>query len=171
MAATSPPPPEKTVLERRRDEFLGILILAAGVLLLAALVSYHPQDPSLFSSVHDPSVHPRNWAGRFGASFSDGALQFFGLAAFVFPLVLLAAGLRRVRARPTRARGTRGVGVLVVLLTAAPLAHLALGRPRLLGGGLGAGGYVGDVLGSLLVGGLNGPGAAILLVSLLLIGL
>jgi len=171
MAAAAPAPPEKTVLERRRDEFLGILILAAGVLLLAALVSYHPQDPSLFSSVHDPSVHPRNWAGRFGASFSDGALQFFGLAAFVFPLVLVGAAVRRLRSRPTGAWGTRGVGLLVVLLTAAPLAHLAFGRPRLLGGGLGAGGYVGDVLGSFLVGGLNGPGATILLASLLLIGL
>ena len=171
MAAATPAPAEKTVLERRRDEFLGILILAAGVLLLAALVSYHPQDPSLFSSVHDPSVHPRNWAGRFGASFSDGALQFFGLAAFVFPLVLVGGAVRRLRSRPTGAWGTRSAGLLLVLLTAAPLAHIAFGRPRLLGGGLGAGGYVGDVLGSFLVGGLNAPGATILLGSLLLIGL
>ncbi len=170
MAAATPAP-DRTALERRRDEFLGILILAAGVLLLAALVSYHPQDPSLFSSVHDPTVHPRNWAGRFGASFSDGALQFFGLAAFVFPLVLLASGVRRFRSKPSDSWGTRGAGLLLVLLSAAPLAHLAFGRPGLLGGGLGAGGYVGDVLGSFLVAGLNAPGAAILLVSLLLIGL
>ena len=169
--AASAPPPDRSTLERRRDEFLGILILAAGVLLLAALVSYNPQDPSLFSSVHDPSVHPRNWAGRLGASFSDGTLQFFGLAAFLFPLVLLAAGARRFRSRPAGGWGTRGFGLLILLLTAAPLAHLAFGRPRLLGGGLGAGGYVGEVIGSLLVAGLNGPGATILLVSLLLIGL
>ncbi len=170
MSAPSPSEPQSS-LERRRDEFLGILLVAAAALLLAALVSYHPQDPSLFSSVHDPSVHPRNWAGRFGASFSDGALQFFGLAAFVFPLVLLAAGIRLLRSRPAGGWGTRSVGLLVVLLTVAPLAHLAFGRPALLGGGLGAGGYVGDVLASLLVAGLNGPGAAILLVSLLVIGL
>jgi len=169
--AASAPPPDRSTLERRRDEFLGILIIAAGVLLLAALVSYNPQDPSLFSSVHDPSVHPRNWAGRLGASFSDGTLQFFGLAAFLFPLVLLAAGARRFRSRPAGGWGTRGFGLLILLLTAAPLAHLAFGRPRLLGGGLGAGGYVGEVIGSLLVAGLNGPGATILLVSLLLIGL
>ena len=169
MAAVTPSP-VRTALERRRDEFLGILIVAAGVLLLAALVSYHPQDPSLFSSVQDPTVHPSNWAGRFGASFSDGALQFFGLAAFVFPIVLLAAGVRRFRSKASHSWGARGAGLLLILLSAAPLAHLAFGRPHLLGGGLGAGGYVGDVIGSFLVAGLNAPGAAILLVSLLLIG-
>ncbi len=168
--AGAAPRPERSTLERRRDEFLGILIVAAGVLLLAALVSYNPQDPSLFSSVHDPTVHPRNWAGRFGASFSDGALQFFGLAALVFPLVLLAAGIRRFRAKPRESWGARGAGLLLILLSAAPLAHLAFGRPRLLGGGLGAGGYVGDVIGTFLVAGLNAPGAAILLAALLLIG-
>ncbi len=170
MSSARPSEP-LSVLERRRDEFLGILILAAGALLLAALVSYNPQDPSLFSSVHDPTVHPRNWAGRFGASFADGALQFFGVAAFVLPLVLLAAGTRRFRSRSAGAWGTRSIGLLIVLLTTAPLAQLAFGRPRLLGGGLGAGGYVGDVIGSFLVTGLNGPGAAILLASLFLIGL
>ena len=66
--------------------------------------------------------------------------------------------------------GRRGWASSSILLTTAPLAHLAFGRPRLLGGGLGAGGYVGDVLGSLLVSALNGPGAAILLVAGLLIG-
>jgi S-DNA-T family DNA segregation ATPase FtsK/SpoIIIE len=164
------PPPDRSTLEKRRDEFLGILIFAAGALLLVALVSYHPQDPSLFSSVQDPTVHPSNWAGRLGATFSDGALQFFGLAAFVFPLVLLAAGVRRFRSKPSDSWGVRGAGLLLILLSAAPLAHLAFGRPRLLGGGLGAGGYVGDVIGSFLVAGLNAPGAAILLVALLLIG-
>jgi S-DNA-T family DNA segregation ATPase FtsK/SpoIIIE len=168
--APSPRPEELSVLEKRRDEFLGILVFAAGAILLAALVSYHPQDPSLFSSVHDPTLRPKNWAGRFGASFADGALQFFGVAAFVAPLTLLVLGVRRVRSAKTGAWGTKGLGLLLILLTTAPLAHLAFGRPRLLGGGLGAGGYVGDVLGSLLVSALNGPGAAILLVSGFLIG-
>ena len=170
MAATAPRPEETSRLEKRRGEFLGILVLAAGALLLAALFSYHPQDPSLFSAVHDPTVRPRNWAGRLGASFADGALQFFGVAAFVLPLALLALGVRRFRSVRTGAWGTKALGLHLILLTAAPLAHLAFGRPRLLGGGLGAGGYVGDVLGSLLVSALNGPGAAILLVSGLLIG-
>ncbi|MGZ5427181.1 MAG: DNA translocase FtsK 4TM domain-containing protein, partial [Thermoanaerobaculia bacterium] len=80
---------------RRRDEFLGILLVAVGFLLLAALVSYHPNDPSLFSAVNDQGLRPRNWAGRFGATFADGSLQFFGLAALVAPVALLTLGWRR----------------------------------------------------------------------------
>ena len=165
------PKPPPSALARRRDEFLGIILVAAGLLLLAALVSYHPNDPSLFSAVNDQGLRPRNWAGRFGASFADGSLQFFGLAAFVAPLALLALGGRRFLSRSVGAWGTRGLGVLLVLLTIAPLAHLAFGRPSAFGGGLDAGGFVGDLLGSLAVSALNAPGAAILLSAGLLIGL
>jgi len=165
---TAPPP---SALARRRDEFLGIVFVAAGLLLLTALVSYHPNDPSLFSAVNDEGLRPRNWAGRLGAAFADGSLQFFGLAAFVAPLALLALGWRRFLSRKVGAWGTKGLGVLLVLLSLAPLAHLAFGRPRAFVGGLDAGGFVGDLLGSLAVSALNQPGAAILLSAGLLIGL
>src|ERR1035438_9906108 len=134
---TAPPP---SAFARRRDEFLGILLVAAGLLLLAALVSYHPNDPSLFSDVNDQGLRAGNWAGRFGATFADGSLQFFGLAALVAPLALLALGWRRFLSRQVGAWGTKGLGVALVVLALAPLAHLALGRPRAFGGGLDAGG-------------------------------
>ena len=164
----SPRPPEAP--RRRRDEFLGILLVAFGLLLVAALFSYDPADPSLFSAVADPDARPGNWAGRVGASFADGALQFFGFAAFVLPLVVLALGVARFRGRAVGAWGTKALGLLVVLLTASPLFHLALGRPQLLGGGLGAGGFVGDLVAGALVAALNPPGAAIALSAGLLIG-
>ena len=175
MAAAAAPALRPTLppsaLARRRDEFLGIVLVALGLLLLAALVSYHPNDPSLFSAVNDQGVRPRNWAGRLGASFADGSLQFFGLAAFVAPFVLLVVGWRRFLSRPAGAWVTKGLGVLLVVLTLAPLSHLAFGRPRAFGGGLDAGGFVGDLLGSFAVSALNPPGAAILLSAGLLIGL
>ncbi|MCL4809255.1 MAG: DNA translocase FtsK 4TM domain-containing protein [Thermoanaerobaculia bacterium] len=167
MAETSRKP---EVPHRRRDEFLGILVLAAGLLLLAALFSYDPVDPSLFSSVADPDARPGNWAGRVGASFADGALQFFGFAAFVLPLVVLALGAARFRSRALGAWGTKALGLSVVLLTASPLCHLAFGRPQLLGGSLGAGGFVGDLVAGAFVAALNPPGAAIALSAGLLIG-
>lgn len=156
---------------RRRDEFLGILLVAAGLLLVAALFSYDPADPSLFSAVADPDARPGNWAGRVGASFADGALQFFGFAAFALPAVVLALGVARFRSRSIGAWGTKALGIVVVLLTAAPLCHLAFGRPRLLGGGLGAGGFVGDLVAETLVAAFNPPGAAIALLAGFLIGL
>ena len=155
---------------RRRDEFLGILVVAAGLLLFAALFSYDPADPSLFSAVADADARPGNWAGRVGASFADGALQFFGYAAFVLPIVVLVYGIALFRSRAVGAWGTKALGLLVVLLTAAPLFHLALGRPQLLGGALGAGGFVGDLVAGTLVAAFNPPGAALALSAGLLIG-
>jgi S-DNA-T family DNA segregation ATPase FtsK/SpoIIIE len=156
---------------RRRDEFLGILLVAAGLILVAALFSYDPADPSLFSAVADPDARPGNWAGRVGASFADGALQFFGFAAFALPAVVLSLGVARFRSRAVGAWGTKALGVVVVLLSSAPLCHLAFGRPRLLGGGLGAGGFVGDLVAGAFVAAFNPPGAAIALLAALLIGL
>jgi len=167
MSAPAAPP---STLVKRRDEFLGILLVAAGLLLLAALVSYHPNDPSLFSSVADPAIRPRNWAGRLGASYADGSLQFFGLASALVPITLLALGVRRFLSRPVTAWGTKGFGLALLLLSSAPLAHVAFARPAFFGGGS-AGGFVGDLLGSLLVNALNPPGAAILLLATLLMGL
>ncbi len=164
-------PRKPEVPHRRRDEFLGILILAVGLLLVASLLSYDPADPSLFSSVADPDAGPDNWAGRVGASFADAALQFFGFAAFVLPLVVLFLGLARLRSRVLGAWGTKALGIFVILLTAAPLFHLGLGRPQLLGGSLGAGGFVGDLLAGAFVAALNPPGAVIALSAGLLIGI
>ena len=75
-----------------------------------------------------------------------------------------------MRSRAVGAWGTKALGLLVVLLTSAPLLHLALGRPQLLGGSLGAGGFVGDLLAGALVAALNPPGAVIALSAGLLIG-
>ncbi|MEO6323992.1 MAG: DNA translocase FtsK 4TM domain-containing protein, partial [Thermoanaerobaculia bacterium] len=161
-------PPSELV--RRRNEFLGILILAAGLLFLCALVSYQPSDPSLFSSVADPAVRPKNWAGRLGASYADGTFQFFGFASLVLPLALFGIGVRRFQSRPIGATRLRAVGLVLVFFTLAPLAHLIFGRPRFFGGGLDGGGFVGDLLGNALINAVNGPGAAIILLAGLLIG-
>ncbi len=167
----TPAPARPEGLAKRRDEFLGILLVAAALVLLAALASYHPADPSLFSAVADADARPRNWAGRIGASYADGSLQFFGCSAFLVPLVLLAVGARKVSGRPVTAWGTKALGLVATLLSSAALFQLALGRPSLLGGGVGAGGFVGDLIASGLVAALNPPGAAILLSAALLIGL
>jgi S-DNA-T family DNA segregation ATPase FtsK/SpoIIIE len=169
MAAARPAEPPSP-LARRRDEFLGIVLAAAGLLLAAALLSYRPSDPSLFSAVNDSGVRPHNWAGRVGATFADGSLQFFGLAAFVVPVTLLGLGWARFLSRPFGAAGTRSLGLALLVLTVAPLAHLAFGKAAALGG-LDAGGFVGELLGSALVSAVNPPGAAIVLVAGFLIGL
>ncbi len=159
LGANSTPP----ALVKRRDEFLGIAISAGGVLLLLALFSHNPGDPSLFSVFSDPGVRPRNWVGRAGASFSEGTIQLFGFASYLFPAMFLFAGLRRFHSRPVGAWGTKLLGLAGLALTTAAAAHLLWGRPPALGGGVSAGGVTGDLVGTLLVGGLNVPGAIVVL--------
>ncbi|HEX7580151.1 MAG TPA: DNA translocase FtsK 4TM domain-containing protein [Thermoanaerobaculia bacterium] len=172
MSERVPSPPHPSAPPARgRDELLGILIVAAGLLLLVALLTYHPGDPSLFSSVADHSARPRNWAGHVGASFSEGAFQFFGFAALVLPAAILGVGLRRFLSRGLGAPVTKLLGLLIVVLSVSPLLHIAVGRPGLFGGGLSAGGFVGELLGSAIVAALNTPGASIFFVATLLIGL
>jgi S-DNA-T family DNA segregation ATPase FtsK/SpoIIIE len=54
---------------RPMNVFLGLLLLLVSLILLLALATYHPADPSL-NTATDPSlplaVH--NWTGLFGAS-------------------------------------------------------------------------------------------------------
>ena len=155
---------------RRRDEFFGILIAAIGLLLLAALLTYHPNDPSLFNSVSDPEALPRNWAGRVGASYAAGSFQFFGLASFVFPAAILLFGIRRFLSRPAAAWGTKALGLITIVLAIGPLFHIVIRRPAFLGGGVSAGGHVGEILGCGLVAALNTPGAVLFLLVALLMG-
>jgi hypothetical protein len=70
---------------RRLNEVTGLVFLAAGVLFLLSLASFHPGDPSWNHVGGNLATH--NLIGRFGAHLSDLLLQAFGLGAFVFPFL------------------------------------------------------------------------------------
>ena len=84
--------PEIHALVRTRLGQLGGLALAlAALLLLVALVSYNPHDPSLNTATAQPA---RNLAGAPGAAVADLLLQGFGLAAGLPVLAMLAWAFR-----------------------------------------------------------------------------
>src|ERR1700729_4363426 len=73
---------------RRLNEIIGMVVLVAAALLLLALASYTPTDPSLNTVGHYVSGRPaHNWTGMVGAYFSDAMLQLIGVACFFLPLV------------------------------------------------------------------------------------
>ncbi len=78
----------------------GIALIAAALLAVLALVSYHPTDPSLNTSAAGPV---QNWLGAPGAFAADLLLSLWGpTVALLMPLVLLL-GLRLARgAEPGR---------------------------------------------------------------------
>lgn len=73
------------------NDIVGIVLISAAVLLLAALLSYHPKDVSANSLPTNPSV--QNWIGPFGAWLGYYWLFWVGIAAFIAPVLLLSVGM------------------------------------------------------------------------------
>ena len=86
---------------RRLNELIGLMVLVVAGLLLLALASYHPTDPSLNTVVGSTTARPENWIGVVGAYISDLLLQLEGAAAFCLPLLLAALGWTWMRSMPT----------------------------------------------------------------------
>ncbi|HEX8214089.1 MAG TPA: DNA translocase FtsK 4TM domain-containing protein, partial [Allosphingosinicella sp.] len=80
---------------RRSGEILaGLALAAASMLLLLALVSYRPSDPSLNTSAAGPV---NNWMGQGGAIASDLLMSLMGPPVGLLVPVLLVLGLRMAR--------------------------------------------------------------------------
>ena len=147
----------------RLNELAGLLLLLASALLLLALVSYRPADPSL-DTAGAQAVH--NWTGRLGASVSDLLLQLEGAAAFGLPLLLILLGWNQMRS--AHAPGNRWVklaGVLLAVVTGPAIFALLPGH-LLLFGAIPAGGIAGALLLDTLVAYINFPGACVVLLFL-----
>lgn len=76
---------------------LGVCVLGALALAVAALATWNVSDPSLSYANGNP---PANVLGFGGAVFADVMMQFFGLAGVVALLPMVLWGLYLLRARP-----------------------------------------------------------------------
>ena len=86
---------------RRLNELIGFLVLVFAILLVLALISYSPLDPSLNTAATPAAGTPaHNWIGVVGAIVSDLALQIFGVSIFLIPVFLAIYSLRWFRSRP-----------------------------------------------------------------------
>ncbi|HLE00429.1 MAG TPA: DNA translocase FtsK 4TM domain-containing protein [Bdellovibrionota bacterium] len=97
-------------------EVTSILIFALSIFSLCALLTYHPNDPSLFSNAKGPAM---NACGRVGAYISSGFLQWFGMGSFLVPAALffISASVHK-REGWVRVLGTiGGMTVSVISLT------------------------------------------------------
>jgi DNA segregation ATPase FtsK/SpoIIIE, S-DNA-T family len=151
----------------RLGEIVGILLLAAGLLVALCLAFFHPDDPSLNSAGRSET---NNLIGPAGAYVSDLILQPFGLAGYLLPLLLFFAAWRRFSRLPLRAPLVRVAGLLVMLLAASALLALA-GLPRLFDGRVEAGGFVGLFVAEGLAGVIGRVGALVVLSALGSVGL
>jgi DNA segregation ATPase FtsK/SpoIIIE, S-DNA-T family len=153
----------------RRNEIVAILFLALGLLLSLCLISaaFNPNDPSWNSA---GQTETNNWAGAIGASVAAALFQFIGLAAYLLPVLFLAAAWRRFRTRSIHAPINRLLGLVTLVLAAAALLSISQMRP-IFDSSVQPGGLVGTLIARLLASGLNTVGATILLLAIACTGL
>ena len=139
---------------KRLNELIGFLCIVLGLLVSAALFTYHPADNSFNVAARPPDGNPsHNFIGPLGAYFSDLMFQGFGYAAFLLPIAMLTLGWKwfRSRAVESQAAVLVGYGLLVVsiptLLTLIPFPDVR--------GAIPAGGMYGHLVAGMLSAGLN----------------
>jgi S-DNA-T family DNA segregation ATPase FtsK/SpoIIIE len=156
---------------RRLNEIIGMVVLVAAALLLLALTSYTPTDPSFNTVGRYVTGRPaHNWTGMVGAYLADAMLQLIGVAAFFLPLVLGRLGICWMRSRPAGSpmAKTIGLGMWVVF---APAAIALLPGAILWQHSLPIEGTLGRLLADFMVHYLNLPGAAIVLTLMVAVSL
>ena len=113
-----------------------------GVVLLLALFTYSPGDPSLN---HATGARPHNIVGVPGAYISDLLLQTFGLAIILVPVALITWGVRMARTHHLGFFGLR-LSLLLLALLMMSVACVGLGDVGGAATHAGPGGLVGLAL-------------------------
>ena len=156
---------------RRLNELIGLMTLGAAALLVLALATYTPTDPSLNTAGGYASGRvAHNWIGIFGAYVSDALLQLFGVASFFLPLLLVRLGVRWMRSRSTGSGLTKLIGLCLWLLAAPAMVALLPGG-LLWRHALPIEGVSGRLVADMLVQYLNLPGAAVVVMLLVAVSL
>ena len=140
------------------------VLAGLSLVLLLALLTYSPVDPAF--SVTGGDGHVENRMGPAGAWFADLAFLLFGQSAYLFPLLVLLAGVFLFRSSELPPNGQliwRSAGFVLVIATSSGLAtlHFAAGDMRET-----AGGILGQLVGGGLEHGFGLLGATVLLLVL-----
>ena len=152
---------------RRLNELVGFLMCVSALLLLLALVSYSPLDPSWNSaSVLNGSHAARNWIGIVGAYTADAALQFFGVGAFLLVIFPAALGIRWFRSMRVQSPLAKSLGAIWLMMFVPAMLALLPGQLRW-AHVIPIEGLLGRVLGDFLIHYLNLIGAYIVCATVL----
>jgi S-DNA-T family DNA segregation ATPase FtsK/SpoIIIE len=156
---------------RRLNELVGFLLGVSALLLVLALASYSPLDPSFDSaSVLTGSHAARNWIGVVGAVISDIVLQVFGVGGFLLPLFPAILGLRWFRSRKVTSPIAKSLGALWLVIFVPAMLALLPGHTRWMRT-IPIEGLLGRIVGDFLIHYFNLAGAYIVCTSVLAVAL
>ena len=131
----------KFLFRQRLGQLAGVGIAVSALVLMAALATYNPHDPSMNTAT---SRSATNVMGLAGATAADVLVQYFGAASGLPVVAMLAWAYRVAMARPLRL----GMRMLFLLLSMPLLSGVLAQVPGPVGavawpGGAGLGGAVG----------------------------
>jgi len=140
------------------------ILAGVSLILLLALMSYSPVDPAFSVTGGEGAV--ANRMGPAGAWFADIAFLLFGETAYLFPVLVLVAGIFLFRQEQLPDNGAmiwRAAGFVLTVATSSGLATLHFDAPRMRET---AGGILGQLVGRGLEQGLGLLGATVLMLVL-----
>lgn len=115
----------KNTTSKFQSSFSKRLIQASGwilwifaLLLMLALISYNPYDPSFNTSSNQP---PSNLLGYIGSHLSDILIQWVGIASFFPVLVFIAWGWRIIRFQYLKGIIIRFIAMIIAIPVMAAL--------------------------------------------------
>jgi S-DNA-T family DNA segregation ATPase FtsK/SpoIIIE len=156
--------------ERVIREAIAVALLLGSLLMMVALVSHSPLDPSPFHTSTDRQ-RPVNLAGWLGASLSAALLGLLGPACVLLPVVGAIVGWKLLRGHELEHPRRTAVGWVMLLLSVSGFAHLAGPSFSWRGGAVATGGMVGQLEAELLVGFMGPVGRVVILAFFGLVGL
>jgi hypothetical protein len=79
---------------KRLSEIFGVLVFSGGILLLASLITYSPEDPNF---IFPDKTKIKNILGFQGSFVSDLFFQSIGLISYLFSITLIITGINIFR--------------------------------------------------------------------------
>ncbi len=154
----------------RFNEIIGILLIAAGLLILMSLMSYHSDDPSFSTAPQQAGV--KNWAGVAGAYLSDSLFQLFGGSAYLFPFFAFIFGWKKALNIESKRFYLELTGAVIFLLSLSAFLTITYSRITVsYSGNIPAGGIAGDITAYLLLKSVAKAGAYIIVITLGIVSL
>jgi S-DNA-T family DNA segregation ATPase FtsK/SpoIIIE len=157
------------VKHKHWNEMMGLLLLAAGLLVMLSLLSYSATDPCF--SVSGIGAKTQNVIGIIGAYLSDVLLRLFGMSAYLLPLLLFGYGVFLALGREPVHPYLKKVGGIVLFISSLAFFGLQGETLRLLGEEVPSGGMLGGLIAHLLLSGFSSTGAYIIALTAIVVSL
>ncbi len=151
------------------NEMVGLLLFAAGLLIILGLLSYSAKDPCF--SVSGTGGRTQNFIGIIGAYLSDVLLHLFGITSYLLPLFLFGFGVFLALGMEAIHPYLKKIGGLILFFSVAAFFGLQGETLRFLGEDIPSGGMLGGLISHLLLSGFSATGAYIITLTAVVVSL